>query len=384
MKKCISLILALVIAFSVAIPVTAKSDEKNYSYVLVHGLGGWGESSAINKLSPYWGSKTGNLAEYLTAQGYNTVEASVGPFSSTWDRTCELYAQLTGTTVDYGEAHSKEHKHDRYGTTYAKAIVDNWNENYPVNLIGHSFGGETVRLLASLMAYGSSDEIAATGANTSGLFTGHKADWVHSVVTLCSPHNGSTLYYSLNAVPGLVKSILGFAKLISNVADATGLNKFYNVELKQFELLIFANGTDNAGYELSPEGAAELNKQIKTVDSVYYFSYSFSYTHKVGNSFLPNNDILPVLYLPALLIGTYNDTRFDRENDGLVNVNSALYPWTEPYKAFDENCIEQGVWNVMPTMKGHHGTIIGMDENTEEIHSFYNELFEMLQTADRR
>ena len=216
------------------------------------------------------------------------------------------------------------------------------------------------------------------------MFTGHKADWVHSVVTLCSPHNGSTLYYSLNAVPGLVKSLLGFAKLISNVADATGLNKFYNVELKQFELLIFANGTDNAGYELSPEGAAELNKKIKTVDSVYYFSYSFSSTHKVGNSFLPNNDILPVLYLSSLLIGTYNDIRFDRENDGLVNVNSALYPWTESYKAFDENCIEQGVWNVMPTMKGHHGTIIGMDGNTEEIHSFYNELFEMLQTADSR
>jgi len=93
----------------------------------VHGLGGWGPESQIDQTSPYWGSSTGNLAEYLNSEGYSVSVASVGPFSSTWDRTCELYAELTGTKVDYGEAHSKEHGHERYGREYTaeNAIVQN-------------------------------------------------------------------------------------------------------------------------------------------------------------------------------------------------------------------------------------------------------------------
>ena len=34
-----------------------------------------------------------------------------------------------------------------------------WDLESPLNLVGHSFGGETIRLLASLLAYG--DEIEA-------------------------------------------------------------------------------------------------------------------------------------------------------------------------------------------------------------------------------
>jgi len=32
--------------------------------------------------------------------------ASVAPNGSAWDRACELYAQLSGTRVDYGKAHT--------------------------------------------------------------------------------------------------------------------------------------------------------------------------------------------------------------------------------------------------------------------------------------
>ena len=74
-----------------------------YTYVLVHGMGVWGESANLNNVTPYWGSTTGGISVYLRSQGHLVQEVSVGPFSSAWDRACELYAQLTGTRVDYGE-----------------------------------------------------------------------------------------------------------------------------------------------------------------------------------------------------------------------------------------------------------------------------------------
>lgn len=88
--------------------------------VFVHGLGGWGNYDTVNEVAPYWGMTTGSLLAYLESEGYDCYAASVGPISSAWDRACELYAQLTGTTVDYGAAHSAAHNHDRYGKTYAQ------------------------------------------------------------------------------------------------------------------------------------------------------------------------------------------------------------------------------------------------------------------------
>ena len=51
----------------------------------------------------------------LNEKGIEAYAPAVGPLSSAWDRACELYAQLMGTRVDYGEAHSKMHGHNRYG-----------------------------------------------------------------------------------------------------------------------------------------------------------------------------------------------------------------------------------------------------------------------------
>ena len=89
---------------------------------------GWGDSVGINKISPYWGATTGNLITYLSSVGYECCAASVGPVSSAWDCACELYAQLTGTRVDYGAAHSKKCLHDRFGRKYDKPIIDGFGE----------------------------------------------------------------------------------------------------------------------------------------------------------------------------------------------------------------------------------------------------------------
>lgn len=423
-KKIVAIVVAACIVIAAITPLffggysaflsKISEDPVQYPYVLVHGLGGWGPESQIDQTSPYWGSSTGNLAEYLNSEGYSVSVASVGPFSSTWDRTCELYAELTGTKVDYGEAHSKEHGHERYGREYTaeNALVQNWGgktkrgQRIKINVIGHSFGGETVRLLASLMAYGDEAEKAATGDETSGLFTGGKADWINSVTTLCSPHNGSTLFYVVDQGK-LVNTVLGLVYAASGVARSAQIGDFYDFRLEQFGMsgastesqaesiinTVFSEGTDNAAYDLSPDGAQELNKKIKLVDNIYYFSYSYltTETSALTGKQIPKSSTLPVLIIPATLMGRYStntktDFKIDETwlpNDGLVNVVSARYPIGDEYQEYDAENIVKGKWNVMPTLPGDHGTVISMNVGAEETHNFYDTLFKMIDSQPR-
>ena len=210
MKKVISVVLSVCMLLSL-LSVSALAKEttwadvtKNeYPFVFVHGMGGWGAYETAAPM-PYWGGmnfeglkmSTGsdNIVDILNENGVEVYEASVGPFSSAWDRACELYAQLTGTVVDYGEAHSRAHNHDRYGYSYeGNALMgENWDMETPINIMGHSFGGPTVRLFASLMYYGDEAELAATGEGTSPLFTGGH-DLIHSVATFSSPNDGTPI-----------------------------------------------------------------------------------------------------------------------------------------------------------------------------------------------
>lgn len=423
-KKSVAIIVAICILITAITPLffggysafleKISEDPVKYPYILVHGLGGWGPESNIDNTSPYWGSSTGNLSEYLNSEGYEVKAASVGPFSSTWDRTCELYAELTGTRVDYGEAHSKAHGHLRYGREYTaeNALVKDWGgktnrgQRKKINLVGHSFGGETVRLLTSLMAYGDKAEQEATGKKTSDLFTGGKSDWVNSVTTLCSPHNGSTLFYIVDRAK-LVNTILGLVYAASGIASSISLSDFYDFRLEQFGIsnaenedqaitlinTVFSEGTDNAAYDLSCDGAKELNCRIKLVDNVYYFSYSYLTTEKgiLTDKQVPKSSTLPVLIIPATLIGGYStnkktDFSIDESwlpNDGLVNVVSARYPIGDEYQEYNAENIVKGKWNVMPTLPGDHGTVIGMNRTAEETHEFYNTLLKMIDSQPR-
>lgn len=427
--KTIAAILAICVVITViAIPIhyggireawwELNGGKIKYPYVLVHGLGGWGEGDGVNDTVQYWGATACNLTEQLNSQGYEVYAPSVGPVSSTWDRTCELYAQLTGTTVDYGEAHSKEHNHARYGRTYDTPLVANWGEKInggqrvKINLLGHSFGGATVRLLTSLLAYGSETEIAATGEETSPLFTGDKGDWVYSVTTLCAPHNGSSLTEVLNSVGGLVgigsTTDLLMTLCFSVAGIASSAENVYDLKLDHFGITdsdaegaidkITAAGNDHAAYDLSPDGAAKLNETIRTAENVYYFSYAYS-TTRAGTLLkgqVPNTSTMPILYPFALAMGSYKGTTANgisidetwQENDGLVSVVSARYPLNEPYVEYTESLaetdgIQRGIWNVAETRDGDHGKVIGLGNEADSTQNFFIDHFELIDSLER-
>lgn len=387
-----------------------KTQAEPYPYVLVHGLGGWGAGSGMDSLAKYWGGDTGDLAAWLREQGYKVYTPSIGPISSTWDRACELYAILCGGTVDYGAAHAAQHSHARYGRTYATPLLPAWDAQHKLNLAGHSFGGETVRLLASLMTYGDAAEQAA-GAEISPLFTGGKGDYIHSVTTLCSPHNGSSLTNVLDSAGALV-GIRDTTELLASLCfTAAGiadpLNGVYDFMLDQFGLTdlsggipeiaaalkpILSNGIDHAGYDLSPDGAAALNQTIRLDPFAYYFSYAYCTTQNSNLLYTqrPASDTLPVLLPFAIAMGSYQgktpggiliDSAW-LPNDGLVNVISAKYPFGDPHTVLGEDAPEKGVWSVAPLRHGHHGTVIGLGADAKTTQAFYTELFAMIDALE--
>ena len=135
---------------------------KNLKYVFVHGLSGWGSYDEAYRRMPYWGMRGGDLIAFLREKGVDCYASSVAPTGSAWDRACELYAQLVGTRVDYGVAHSRSFGHDRYGRDFSGCpLLPSWEETRLV-LLGHSFGGATVRLFSELLAHGDAREQAAT------------------------------------------------------------------------------------------------------------------------------------------------------------------------------------------------------------------------------
>ncbi len=417
-RRIISFFLVFVLVAS-SCTVCAYADNNKWQpeneepFVFVHGLNGWGGAEDINGIIPYWGATTGDLMAYLQGEGYECYAASVGPLSSAWDRACELYAQLLGTTVDYGEAHSKEHNHDRYGRTYYDGLVPDWGELdekgriQQIHLIGHSFGGTTVRMLIQLLTEGSAEEMAVTPSDKiSGLFTGGKSDWVKSATTICTPHNSSSIYYPLVALK-LDVIVQTISYLYAGIMGRSFLNGgMVDFHLEQFGLTdvpggekadnlftamsrVLDNKEDSCQYDLTPEGSVKLNQEFDINKDIYYFSYAFSTTNEVSGLGiqLPSIKTNPVIYLTALAMGVMKFTdpvsgvEYDeawQANDALVNTESAKYPLDEPHKDYDGENVEKGIWNVMPVCKGDHGTAIGLFADKEETQSFYLELCQML------
>lgn len=369
-------------------------------YILVHGMGGTAADFS-------------SVSEVLSTQGKTSYAATVGPYSSAWDRACELYAQLTGTRVDYGAAHAKKCHHERYGRDYTgRAIVPGgWSLNSPINLVGHSFGGVTARVFASLLAYGATAELEATGEKTSELFRGGHANAVHTVITLSAPNNGTVATTFSNDLLWPVAGMTFGAHiqaLGSGSADYSGTDFM----LDQFQLSAEPGSGDKVSfhllktitplwhkdhcfYDMTPSGARALNKRYPTVPSVYYLAYSADMTTDTANGkhrVVANENASGPLVTIANLMGRSKGWLIDGQvlsadwqpNDGLVPVASAKHPNTDNdnAEAYQEGMtLQPGIWYDMPTQTGSHGDYLSSFNGVaNSLTDFYRSMVQLVDS----
>jgi triacylglycerol lipase len=383
--KMIALVLALCVLFGAStawFQADSSGWKTNYTYVFVHGLSGWGSYDSTYKLMPYWGMFGGDLMKYLNDKGFHAVCASVSPRGSAWDRACELYAELAGTRVDYGKAHSERCGHERFGEDYSgRALVKSFSEQDKVNLLGHSFGGATVRLFASVMEKGSAEEQAATPASElSDYFKGGKGSWIYSLTSLAAPHNGTTAYSDEDA-----QELVAQEQANTNPLESAlqGLMSQANSQKTNDRIL-----EDYADYDMYIDNALALNETILTLPQTYYFSIACSCTKQLPDgTWTPINSKMEILFRSSSrLLGKYTGTTkggyvIDEtwlENDGLVNTVSAKAPFGAPQKDFDPADVPPGVWNILPVYRGDHMSLQGGLFKTNDVKDLYVEHLSMI------
>ena len=376
---------------------TVSPDEspEEYPYIFVHGFLGNGESDNPEDLLYWGGSEESNLLTHLREEGKTVYAPSVGTCSSAWDRACELYAQLTGTVVDYGAAHAEDCHHSRYGRDYTgRALMgESWDLTQKLNLVGHSFGGQTIRVFTSLLAYGADEEVAATGEDTSPLFEGGHDNAVHAVITLSSPHNGTILSNFGNDLFWPVYAMglgMNIAAKDSGSADYTGTdygldqwgltaepgsNEAVSIHLLKPWRIVFSK--DNAGYDMGIDGARALNEKFPTVPTVYYLSYTADASDlDNAGGFQMTSNILQ--HSKGLIFDGVRIKEGWLANDGLVPTKSALYPLTDEENHADYQKgqdLKPGVWYTMPVLTGTHLYYCSpQDGDTAAYFAFYDNL----------
>ena len=239
--------------------------------------------------------------------------------------------------MDYGNNKTEEYgiiqkpKNKKYDGFYSK-----WDGQHPVHIISHSQGGQTARMLEVLLKKSFPGE-------TSPLLSNSYRDWIKSITTISTPHNGSTLVpIMLDVFPFALRLAPWFGSI-----DNKTINMLYSFDLDHWQL---ERGVDESfddfflrlknspvsesknlsTWELSPEGANEFNQLFEEDEKVYYFSFS-THSTKVKNSSTfhkPDSGMSVHLWPSGILMGQYNNAIDSSwyENDGVVNTVSMSHP----------------------------------------------------------
>lgn len=368
---------------------------------------GWGPDEMAGY--KYWGGKN-DITNYLKEQGFEVYTASVGPVSSNWDRAVELFYQIKGGQVDYGQDHSKT-----YGLIQkpeAKnfpGLYPEWDQNHPIHIIGHSMGGQTARMLQYLLEsvfYLKEEEEEPEESTLLGyVHTG----WITSITTISTPHNGTTLSNIITKGIPFLQDVMGVAAVVGN--------DFFDFDLQQwgFEkrreetwVAYFrrmrehkAWGTRNVcAWDVSLEGARSLNTLAPVSSNIYYFSYATSNTKldSASGFHVPHKSMNLILWANARIMGrkkaywtdgTATDSTW-YENDGIVNTISQLGPTTgtdgeDHIVAFKAGeLLIPGQWYHIKTYNLDHKAFIGHglkgDEKINEMLALFKDQCNLLQS----
>ena len=360
--------------------------------ILVHGFNGFTDDINPNVLSHYWGGDKLNIRQELEQNGYNAYEASISAFGSNYDRAVELYYYIKGGTVDYGAAHAERYGHERYGKTY-EGVYKDWQPGQKVHLVGHSMGGQTVRQLEELLRNGSQEEIEyqkTHGGEISPLLQGGHDNMVSSITTLGTPHNGTHAADELGNEALVRQVVFDLGKRLGNKNSRVdfGLSQWglkqqpgesyisYLLRVKNSKLW---QSKDNGFYDLTRDGATDLNRKTSLNPNIVYKTYTAEATHPTltGKQKADYNMFLPFT-VTGNVIGKATEKEW-RENDGLVSVISSQHPFNQAYtEATDTN--QKGIWQVTPTKHDwDHVDFVGQDStdtkrSREELQQFWYDL----------
>ena len=360
--------------------------------ILVHGFNGFTDDINPNVLSHYWGGDKLNIRQDLEQNGYNAYEASISAFGSNYDRAVELYYYIKGGTVDYGAAHAERYGHERYGKTY-EGVYKDWQPGQKVHLVGHSMGGQTVRQLEELLRNGSQEEIEyqkTHGGDISPLLQCGHDNMVSSITTLGTPHNGTHAADELGNEALVRQVVFDLGKRLGNKNSRVdfGLSQWglkqqpgesyisYLLRVKNSKLW---QSKDNGFYDLTRDGATDLNRKTSLNPNIVYKTYTAEATHPtlIGKQKADYNMFLPFT-VTGNVIGKATEKEW-RENDGLVSVISSQHPFNQAYtEATDTN--QKGIWQVTPTKHDwDHVDFVGQDStdtkrSREELQQFWYDL----------
>ena len=380
----------------------------NYPFVVFHGFAGFGDQEKISRFCPYFGFFTTSIPKLYKKYGTDMFIPSMSGFTSMWDRACEAYAQIVGGTVDYGKVHSEKMGHARYGRTY-KAMIPDWGQLddegkiKKINVIGHSFGGPTVRFFVNMIAVGAKEEIEGTDPDDlSEFFKGGHANWIHSCTTLASANDGISFLYAIEKpAPYIAQGLVAFLNGLGSIP----FGDWYDPQMEQWDLglppekrgwtkfrLDFKNAKryyyseDCCLNDLYIHRARERMAEWKTFDNIYYFSYSATCTDPDANDhWKPRKQMIPFMKPTAIIVGKYEGNPEDKDhaevdaswkqNDGLVNTRTERAPQRETWEPWHgEQDIKPGIWYDMPTENKDHMSYCGTGETKEDYAIFFYDI----------
>jgi triacylglycerol lipase len=208
-------------------------------------------------------------------------------------------------------------------------------------------GGQTIRMLDYLLENSFYTDSLKSQYEESELLKQSLSGRIKSITTISSPHNGTTYFdIRMKTIP-FFQNFIGLAAVIGS--------DFYDFDLQHWDLeqkegeswQDYYNRMDNhaaweskniSNWDLSIDGARELNTYVKANPHIYYFS--FGTTASIRNPqtgfYIPGNKVFVSLISNIKKIGqetTYfvdgsqtDSTWF--ENDGVVNTISMWGPTT--------------------------------------------------------
>nr|WP_326024408.1 triacylglycerol lipase [Staphylococcus saprophyticus] len=279
-----------------------------------------------------------------------------------------------------------------------------WQPGQKVHLVGHSMGGQMIRLLEHYLRFGNQEEIdyqKEHGGEISPLFEGNHDNMISSMTTLGATHNGTQGSDKLG--------VCQFARDIINTIGKVGGNKFSTVDLgfvqwgfhqranesyieysKRIKNSPLWDTKDNALTDLTAEGSEQLNQNTSLNPNIVYTSYAGEASHAtLSGKHVPNIRQYPLMDLTSRIIGKDKNHQL-RLNDGIVPTISALYPNGQAYKNVTDisSANEKGIWQVLPVKKDwDHMDFVGMDPTDykrtgEELEQFYTGIVDHLMRVE--